>query len=95
MTEIRGKIAERCAWGLTEPIMSAGQRADAIIAIPEIEEGQKLLEKAKRGKLVELDDAYFQDPKSGPIMVADKTVSTLKWVKPLASGESRRRDDER
>ena len=29
---------------------------DAILAIPQIKEGQKLLEKAKSGKLVELDE---------------------------------------
>ena len=85
--------------------------ADAILAIPEIKEGQELREKAKSGKLVELAETAanldgVQPPNySECLKIADRLGtslanvaaiygeiqkdSSLKRVRPLASGESR------
>ena len=52
---------------------------DRILAIPEIKEGQELLEKAKSGVLVELLDGGR----------TDVAVGDFRRIKPLASGESR------
>ncbi|KKL82685.1 hypothetical protein LCGC14_1982310 [marine sediment metagenome] len=76
MTEIREQIIrihrgppsrDDCTNPLHKPTHNRGYScvecfADAILAIPEIEEGQKLREKVKSGKLVELDsDRSFPD----------------------------------
>ncbi len=72
---------ERCqkGEGCPDEWPDIASKVDAILAIAEIQEGQELREKAKSGKLVELDDAYSQDPKE--IRVANMQTSELMWVK--------------
>ena len=66
-------------------VLEADRRAGAILADPEIKEGQELREKAKSGKLVEL--AEDQGCKVRAVMRSGALPPDIKRIRPLPLSE--------